>query len=612
MRQRPSIRILKWKWWGLISIAMVGLSLIPQIHLWIVRRQQWNGSFVSAFIDEAYYAGYVNALIDGRPRRNDPFGGKDDSPTHPLPESLYSIQFLPAYAIALPARLFSVSASTAFIVLTPIAALLASISVFWLLISVTNDRRLAAAGTLFVLCLGGFFGSYGLFARSVDIAIPVLPFLRRYEPAVAFPLYLLFAALVWRALTDESKNRSRLFALLAGFSLALLVFSYLYLWTAATAWLACISVLWFLLRRFDRSRTLWTTAIIGAIAVLTLIPYLHLVSHRALATDEQQIMVATHRPEVFHVHEIIAAIVLLTLVLRLWRGRIAKTDPRFIFTASLGLLPFVVFNQQIVTGRTLQAFHFEIYSVNYSVAVGVMLTLALFLSPVSRRVLVWIAALSFTWGFFAVALPARAIGVALATENDRRVPVLLRLKQLAKEDHTLADLQSKGEASTLVFSPTVPLIALLPLWTSQGALLDITGGDCAGVSREQRKNFFYMHLYYSNVRADMLRAALNGPLEPMPDELWSVRTVVFGHARIFPGLSSSFVPVRSEEIEQEVQLYQAYINSFSRDEVLKRPIKYAIIPVDGDFDFSNLDRWYERDAGERIGDYVLYTLKAKD
>jgi hypothetical protein len=566
---------------------------------------------VSAFIDEAYYAAYVNALIDGRPRRNDPFGGKDDSPTQPLPESLYSIQFLPAYAVALPARLLGVSASTAFIVLTPIAALLASMAVFWLLISVTSDERVAAAGTLLVLCLGGLLGSYGLFAKPVDIAFPVLPFIRRYEPAVAFPLYFAFGALVWRALTSAEKTQSRRCALFAGVSFAILVYSYLYLWTAAAAWLACISVIWFLTRPVDRGKVLRLIAINGVIGIIALIPYVYLLSHRAVTADEQQIMVATHRPELFHVHELIGAMILLVLVIGWWRGIISRTDPRFIYASSLGLLPFVVFNQQVITGRTLQAFHFEIYSVNYSIAAAIVVVIVLFWTRVPRRLLAWIAALSFIWGFIAVALPARAIGVELAAENDQRIPVLLRLKQLASEDGTPTYLRAKGEASTLVFSPTVPLIALLPSWTSQGTLLDITGSDCADISREQRKRFFYMHLYYSNVDPAMLRIALNGPQEHTADELWSVRSVVFGHARIFPGLSSVFVPVRPDEIEREVLYYETYIKNFSREEATSRPIKYAVVPGNDNFDFSNLNRWYDRDAGESCGAYKLYRLRLR-
>src|SRR5882672_6427916 len=153
MRPLPSYTV-KWKWCALASMAMVLLSLIPQIHLWIVRGREWNGAYVSAHGDEPLYSGYINALIDGRARKNDPFGGKDSTPSAPLPESIFSIQFLPAYVIALPARAFGISASTAFIVLIVLAALLASVSVFSLLHRVTDDVPLAAAGTLFVLCLG--------------------------------------------------------------------------------------------------------------------------------------------------------------------------------------------------------------------------------------------------------------------------------------------------------------------------------------------------------------------------------------------------------------------------------------------------------------------------
>src|SRR5688572_4545230 len=106
--------VTKWKWCAAASLAMVVLSLIPQVHLWILRGREWNGAYVSLQGDEPIYSAYVNALIHGRPRKNDPFGGRDDFPNTPLPESTFSIQFVPAYAIALPARLLGISASTAF------------------------------------------------------------------------------------------------------------------------------------------------------------------------------------------------------------------------------------------------------------------------------------------------------------------------------------------------------------------------------------------------------------------------------------------------------------------------------------------------------------------
>src|SRR5260370_6291443 len=134
-----------WRLCALACLAMVLLSLIPQIHLWLVRGKDWHGAYVNSQGDEPLYSAYVNALIDGRTRKNDPFGGRDDSSDDRLPESIFSIQFVPAYAIALPARTLGVSASTAFIVLIAVAASLASLSVFGLLNYVTRDRRLSAA-----------------------------------------------------------------------------------------------------------------------------------------------------------------------------------------------------------------------------------------------------------------------------------------------------------------------------------------------------------------------------------------------------------------------------------------------------------------------------------
>src|SRR6266700_1088855 len=120
-----------WKWVALPAAAMVLLSLIPQLHLWIARGRDWNGAYVSPQGDEPLYSAYINALIDGRTRKNDPFAAKDSTPASPLPESTFSIQFAPAYVISFLARAFGASASTAMIILIGVAGSLASLSVFW-------------------------------------------------------------------------------------------------------------------------------------------------------------------------------------------------------------------------------------------------------------------------------------------------------------------------------------------------------------------------------------------------------------------------------------------------------------------------------------------------
>jgi hypothetical protein len=599
-----------WKLCALTCLGIVLLSLLPQFHLWLVQGRNWNGAYVGPYGDELLYSAYVNALIEGRTRKNDPFGGIDNTASAPLPESFFSIQFVPAYVIAVPARTFGISVSTAFIVLISLAALFASLSVFWLLHAVTSDCRIATAGTLFVLCFGCIVGRYSLFGTFLDVGFPALPFLRRYQPAVAFPLFFVFQGLVWRMLTKRSK-RFKTSAIVAGISLATLVFSYLYLWTAAAAWLACIGLLWLYFRPSERRRVLALLIMIGGIITPALVLYAYLLSYRAPISDEPLIFISTHQPDLLRPHEILGAAILIALVIGILRGKIARTEPRVIYVVSLALLPFIVFNQQVLSGRTMQVFHFETFVVNYSTLIALVVLIDLLWKAIPPRLLVWTACLSLVWGIVVVGLPARLLFVPWAISNDRRVPILRRLNELSKEDGTLTDLRAKGKTQTLVFSSSVALINLLPTWTSQGTLLDVTGAYCRSLTRDEAKEFFFMHLYYSDVDSDALRKALRNTPDEAADELANVRTVVFGHDRVFPYLSSQFSPIQDDEIEREVQAYMVYTSSFSREEVLKRPIAYAVFPADR-YVFEKLDRWYERDAGERMGDYTLYRLKLRD
>jgi len=593
---------------------MILLSLVPQIHLWLVRGRDWNGAYVQIQGDEPLYVAYINSLLHGRTRKNDPYGAIDDNPLAPVPESTFSIQFIPPYVMTTLARLFGASASTVMIALLAVGALLASLALCWLLRSVTEDYALAAAGTLFVLCFGGMAGGHallGLLLVTKDLSMPSLPFLRRYQPAASFPLLILFIGLVWQALAAQTKRRVMIAATLAGVSFGLLILSYLYLWTAAAAWMVCISGLWLWLRRDDRSKLFGTIGIVAAIAAVAFVPYLYLVSHRPATLDEQQTLSLTHRPDLFRVPELLGLIVLIILVSAVLRRKVAPSDSRLIFAASLGLLPLIVFNQQIITGRTMQPYHYAAFVVNYTVLIGLVITARLWWKKVSRRVLVWVAVLSFMWGFIEVGLPSRLNTVPQASAYDQIVPVLRRLDDLSRQDGTMADLKSKGRASTIVFSPELNVTVLLPAWTSQPTLLDVGGLDFGSLTRDVRKEYFFMHLYYANANIDKLRLAMKGdPNDPAMN--YYARAVLFGHERIVPALAAEFKPIQDDEIENEIRAYQTYASTFSRAEALKRPLTYVVTQADGSFDFANIDRWYERDSGERFGKYVLYRVELKD
>ena len=599
------------KWFALAAMAMVLLSLVPQIQLWFVRGRDWNGAYATVQGDEYLYSAYLNALIDGRPRRNDPFAGRDHTPKSPLPETTFSIQLLPAFVISTLARAFGASASTAFIVLAGVAGLLASLSVFWLLNSLTGEGKLAAVGVLVVLCLGALAAGEGLVGVLLNNKRSFfLPYLRRYQPAAVFPLFFVFCTLIWRALALEHKRRARLESILAGLTLAMLVFSYLYLWTAAAAWLTCLALLWIYFRpATERWRSLEIFAITGAIAIMALVPYASLVSHRAASLDEAQTMFLTHRPDLFRTPEIIGGLVLVLLIFGVRRGKIEQNEPRVIFAASLVLLPFLVFNQQVLTGRSMQPFHFENFIANYAVLASLIIVAKLLWRPVPNRALVWIAALCFMWGALEIGLPTLARSGSEAV-SDEMVPLLLRLKELSGQDATLKTLREEGRTATVAFSPHGEVMGLLPTWAPQGTLLALGSLEFGSTSQQERKKLLYLYLYYCEADGERLREFLN---EKSDDSLlnYYAPSVIFGHERILPMLSFDFKPIQQDEIEKEVRAYQAYVDSFSVEKVLEQPLTYVVTRVEREPALSHIDRWYERDAGEQLGPYRLFRVKLR-
>lgn len=602
--------VIKSKWCALAVTAITFLALLPQLHFWLVRGSQWNGAYTILQPDELLYSAYVNALIDGRPRRNDPVSGRDDHPESPLPESLFSIQSVPPYAIALPARALGLSASTAFIVLIGVVGFLASLSVFWLLESAIGDSRFAAVGALVVLCFGALAGGQGLIGVMLNREVKFLglPFLRGYEPSIPFPLFFIFCTLTWQAMTTASKRTATIRALLAGVVLVLLVFSYFYLWTAAAAWFICLACLWLVMRPVDRRLSTRTIISVSIPVILSLGFYAYLLSHLPSALDKH-VLNFTHRPDLLRLPELIGAFLLVTLIVGVRRNKISLNSPKLIFAASFALLPFLVFNQQLITGRSVQPFHYEIFIANYAVLLGLALVVGLLRPAITRRTALFVIASCLLLGTIEVNLGIHARYGSNA-RNDEMVPVLLGLKEQAKHDGTWEGLRVNGKTPTLVFSPEYWLSGLLPTWAPQGSLLAPGSVAFQGLSEAKQREQLYSHFYYCRRSEEYIRELL---YDRAGDHFgtYYARSVIFGPERGVTFLSQDHQPIRQEEIEKEVNAYEAFASSFSRDEALRLPLGYAVTPSDLEFDFSNIDLWYERDAGVRVGAYTLFRLKLR-
>lgn len=599
---------LRWRWGVLAGLAMMILSIYPQVNLWAIRGHDWNGAYAYNDIDEVAYAAYLEALIEGRPRRNDPFTGRDDTPGARQPESLFSIQFIPPYLIALFARPLGLSASSMMIIVGAFAAFATALALFWLIGMLTRDERIAATGALMVLCLGTLACAQGAIIQVLERgwAYPYLPFLRRYLPALPFPVFFIFCALVWRSIRNENRRAFYLYAAGAGLAFAVLVYSYFYLWTTAAAWLACFALLLLIAKPDGWRQDLKSFAVTGALAAAALLPYSILLSNRATTMDSVQLLALTRAPDLFRPPTLIGMAVLAILFYAQRRGRLEWKNRRTLLAAAFALTPLIVFNQQVVTGRSLQPIHYEVFIVNYVAAFSVVLTATLVwrktITNANRKlastVLLIVALITFGWGVVEADVTTHVLDEQNVIRDDAAL-VGHRLKELSREA-----LQDEGEKHEVVFAPNLiegdDLPTLGPLSVLWARHLHIF----SGTTWEESKERFYQQAYYAGLDAHWLESELsNGN--------FVVVIALFGWGRNHDRLTVNAVPLTREEIAAEVNAYAQYIASFDRERAAHPLLSYVVTDAYGGFDFSNLDRWYERDGGERIGNFMLYRVSLK-
>jgi hypothetical protein len=601
---------IEWRWGALAALAITIIALYPQINLWLARGSEWRGSYVLTQGDEVLYSAYVNALIDGRPRKSDPINGQDVLPGYPAYESFLSIQFLPAYAIALPARAFGLSASAAFIWLTVIAAFASSLAIFLLLATLTSDSKSAAAGALLTLSFGALIGSDCCWRANAFTEM--LPFLRRYQPAAVFPLFFVFCLFIWRAVTRESLRARLIYSLAGGTLLSVMVFSYFYIWTAAVAWFACVAILWIVFRRDQFRRIALATIVIGSFAIASIIGFLMMFMNRNPITDSGHLLVFTHRPDLFNQPEIIGFIALGTLGQAVWRKQIDIHSPLVIFTLSFTLLPFAVLNQQILTGMSLQPLHYKVFIANYVVLISVVLVvLVLWRVRYPRRhvpplVLVVAAVAAFGWGMLEVSAAAKH-WAQKAKLRDEVQAVAKRVTAMANEDGSLKPALA-GKAAfptvfTLAVDETLEVSMSIPTYSSMAVLWSLHSD--AFISPAESKERYYRHLYYSGLTPKMLEARMK------ESEFWVV-VPLFGSERVLEGLVPDFKPITIDERDEERRRYAEFYNNFTQEDATDPTLNFVVVPNGPSLaNFDNLDRWYERDSGQKVGAFTIHRVKLK-
>jgi hypothetical protein len=473
-----------------------------------------------------------------------------------------------------------------------------------LITAVTGSGALGFAGALVVLCGGALISGIGVVNGFFEggSAYPFIPFLRRPIPSLSFPFLFGFFYFLWKGISDRT-SRAWSWAAAGGLCFGALVYSYFYLWTSAASVLAALIVAVAIGGKAARKELTFLLQT-AAVSALTMVPYLLMLAGRNKMADEAQLLVLTRTPDLWRNVEIAGFIVIAAsaAIWIFWRE--AETRRMAAFAAALAASPIIVFNQQVVTGRSLQPFHYEFYVINYVTLLAVVIVIAIvwhrFLfsrRKLSRGAATIVAAAAIIWGCLETTETTKFwddVNIA----RDKAMPVDTRLRELAQEtgsgrEMTTLNLESlQADGQTTVAPQPV-------LWARhQNTFAGLTS---IAESRER----YYKLLYYSGADGEWLRMALTGCRDI------EACMALFGWDRFNGRLSANARPLTMPEVDEESARFDRFCRSFSAREAAEPRLWFLITDtsIEG---LENVDKWYERDDGELHGDYILYRLKLRE
>jgi hypothetical protein len=215
-------------------------------------------------------------------------------------------------------------------------------------------------------------------------------------------------------------------------------------------------------------------------------------------------------------------------------------------------------------------------------------------------VLLCVALAAYGWAARELLATARRF-TPTNTARDEQLRVAQRLAEIARTTTTANDPAS---ARPVVLALNFMLADNLPLGAPQLAVhwsphMHVNSGLSAEAHRERMYQFFY----YANVQPedfyDYIRA---NPL---------IVYKLFGAERALPRLTPDYAPLSEAEINLEWHVYAAYVADFTREQAARPTLSFVVTSTQDSDDLSTLDRWYERDAGERVGNYTIHRVQLR-
>ena len=309
-------------------------------------------------------------------------------------------------------------------------------------------------------------------------------------------------------------------------------------------------------------------------------------------------------PNLFTMPEIIGYLLVMLILFLAKTGKIKFSSPPVLLTLSIAITPVILFNQQIITGRSLQPVHYEIFIANYFVLTAAIFCIWLVTKDISaestianmRRGLTYLGAAAIIVGLIETTGTARRYS---GFEQMRReaMPALNYLREQKNDPSGKVDSFAVISTDLMVGDYIPTATTFRPLWNPHI-------NSAGGINNATNKQLFFHYLYYSDIDEKGLEKAVS-------DDVFEAMAAIFGAGRALSSLDGESKPVTGEEKESAIREYAKFRSSFDRAKAADPEMSYIIVPVKAEPVFQKLDQWYQRDEGKTFGLFKIYALKLK-
>lgn len=434
----------------------------------------------------------------------------------------YLFQPLGSMTVAYMGKAFGLDINNTFLLSRVLLTFIVFLLIYGFVFLISRDKLAALVGASVFLLADAALSLSGLKQVLHGVPANFLPIDFPVNPAMIYALLFGFLISFWLFY----QRRDWRFGVLSAILLGLNFYNYFYSWTYLYAFGGLV-VLWYLVRR-DWKESLRIGSVFAG-ALLVAIPYFINLYHASQYPTYADVgmrlgIIGTHAPF------FVGMLVILALVV-FWFGFPREDGKRRIFGFALLLAPFITMNQQLLTGKEMQAAHYHWYFHKPIAILLVVVTLFYLISKMKvgwyrRALAVLMIAASFALGTFTqVASYAygKADGGSVLIERQKYGPVMAWLNQNAENEAVVLADDPISYAVT-VYTPLNVFYhraAMLTLPATEERLLDtlFTFYRLRGVGKSDARSVFYAEREYisANIYGIYYRQ-FAGSYDAIPDE----------------------------------------------------------------------------------------------